>query len=307
MGAGKMVLMGLRTIALVSALAVVGLGAWSKYIIHDAEIRSASVLRGIPPEPANIVDYWRTFFTTITDGTMRIWISIAAGTFGFLTGLLAVLSTMVQRLEMPGSVRVPLEVLSMCSMATAFGCTLSFALNLGAFSSTRLQTSDADLAPFTMILPLSQGLVVCASVGCSILLATSITAMVQACTRARDKESCSFEPTASALGMGHGYQAIVPPEARSRPPTMYDPRKPLPKQLEAMPETDEEKALSDDFSKIVRVDSGLSDDRKDSLDAGKDESWPLNAEKPRRAPPVRPARPWSNVSQRQKSPDSHAL
>jgi len=208
---------------------------------------------------------------------------------------------------MPGSVRVPLELISMCSMATAFGCTISFALNLAAFSGTRSETSDSDIKPFTMILPLSVGLVITAGTGCFILLATSITAMVQACLRARAKESCSFEPTASALGMGHGYQAIAPPVARSRPPSMYDPRKPLPKQLETMPETDEERALAEDFSKMTRVDSGLSNEGKDSLDGTKDESWPLVSEKPQRIPPVRPARPWSEVPQQQKSLNSHAL
>jgi hypothetical protein len=50
----------------------------AKYIVHDVEIRGASILRLIPQEPESIVQYWRSFFSAITNGGMRVWISIAA-------------------------------------------------------------------------------------------------------------------------------------------------------------------------------------------------------------------------------------
>jgi hypothetical protein len=195
--------------------------------------------------------------------------------------------------------------MSMTSLAIAFGCALSWALELGTFSTTRLETTDTDLQAFTMIMPLSQGLVISAGAGSLILLITVITSMVQACLRARAKEASSFEPTASALGMGHEYQAIVPPVASSRPPSMYDPRKPLPKHLERMPETDEEKAMSEDFSKLVRVDSGRSIASRYS-DVEKKDSWLLYPERKQRMAAARPPRPWSVVPQDKRSSRMHA-
>ncbi|KAH7091338.1 hypothetical protein FB567DRAFT_272314 [Paraphoma chrysanthemicola] len=295
MGVGSKVLMGLRVIALVAALAVVGLGAWSKFIIHDVEIRGTSVLSQLQPKP-NDADIWRVFFDAVANGTTRVWISIASASIAFLTGLLLILSFALRRLEMPASVRVPLELLFMSAMAVAFGCLLSLAINLNAFGITRLETSgSADLTTFAMIIPLSRALVVTAGSGCIILLGTTITSMVQACMRMRSKESCSFEPTASALGMGYGYNALVPPVARSRPPTIYDPRKPMPNTLERMPETDEEKALVEPIAGSRRVDSGISQSDDEHIDFEKEETWPLNPKKSERVAPIRPARPWSEV------------
>jgi hypothetical protein len=208
---------------------------------------------------------------------------------------------------MPSAVRIPLEMLSMSAMITAFGCILSFTLSLISFSRMRLETADsADLTMFTMILPLSRGLVVATGTGSFILLASTITSMIQACMRAQAKESCSFEPTASALGMGHGYQAIVPPPARSRPPTMYDPRKPLPKQLDEMPQTEEEKDLAIEIAPTKRADSALSQSSIYSVNPEKEETWPLNPEKGQ-VLAIRPSRPWSQMPQKKKSTGVHAL
>jgi hypothetical protein len=232
------------------------------------------------------------------------------GSFAFLTSLLVVLSTLIRRLDMPGSVRVPLEVLSACGMATAFGCGLSLALSLRSFDSARLETSGSDeLAKFAMMVPLSIALVITAGFGCALLIGTTITAMVRACFRARVKEIArySFEPTASVLGMGHEHQAIVPPMARSRPPTMYDPGRPLPKDLEKMPETDEEKALADRGLRSGRVDSGLSEYSKHSVQLEKDAAWPLSQEKPQQVVPMRASRPWSEVPQPKPRSGIHAL
>jgi hypothetical protein len=214
----------------------------------------------------------------------------------------------MRRLEMPGAVRIPIEFLSMCAMTTAFGCTLSFALSLISFSKMRLETADsADLTMFSTILPISRGLVVATGTGSFILLATTITAIVQACMRARAKESCSFEPTASALGMGYEYQAIIPPVQRSRPPTMYDPRKPLPKQLDGMPQTEEEENLAVEIPEKKRVDSTMSATSIYSEDFEKQETWPLNPEKSQKVLQIRPSRPWSAMPQQNKGPGVHAL
>jgi hypothetical protein len=194
-------------------------------------------------------------------------------------------------------------------MTTAFGVTLSFAYSLIGFTKTRLETADsADLTMFAMIIPLSCGLVLASGIGGFILLSTTITAVVQACMRARAKESCSFEPTASALGMGYGYQAIVPPVQSSRPPTMYDPRKPLPKQLDGMPQTEEEEALAVEISQKKRVDSSLSATSMYSDDVEKQETMPLvTMENSTKVLQIRPSRPWSSMPQQNQKQEVHAL
>jgi hypothetical protein len=209
---------------------------------------------------------------------------------------------------MSEAIRIPIEFLSMCAMTTAFGCTLSFALSLISFSRMRLETADsADLTMFSMILPIGRGLVVTTGTGSFILLTTTISAIVQACMRARAKESCSFEPTASSLGMDYGYQAIVPPVESSRPPTMYDPRKPLPKQLDGMPQTEEEKDLAVEVPVMKRVDSMRSATSIYSDDMEKQETWPLNPETSAKVLQIRPSRPWSSMPKQDKSLGAHAL
>jgi hypothetical protein len=92
MGAGTKALIGLRIVALIAALAVVGLGAWcknarfhdfckvltalpAKFIIHDLEIRGGAVIQRLQPE-AVTAQQWRDFFIAATAGTTRIWITI---------------------------------------------------------------------------------------------------------------------------------------------------------------------------------------------------------------------------------------
>jgi hypothetical protein len=98
MGAGNKVLIVMRATALMSALAVIGLGAWGKdlslklaeeeanniiaqVLIHDVDARGASMTQLIPEEAEDIVQFWRGFFKAITDGTARIWLCIAAVCF----------------------------------------------------------------------------------------------------------------------------------------------------------------------------------------------------------------------------------
>jgi hypothetical protein len=94
MGAGTKVVMVLRVIALIAALAVVGLGAWckglrlngickiltvftAKFILHDVDMRGGSVLQRLQPE-AVTAQQWRDFFTAATNGSIRLWISLVA-------------------------------------------------------------------------------------------------------------------------------------------------------------------------------------------------------------------------------------
>ena len=106
-------------------------------------------------------------------------------------------------MRIASSVIIPIESLCMCAMAAALGVSLSFNMSLETFSKTRLDTATSpDLTKFAMLVDLSRGYTIAAGAGWFLFLVTFITATIDACRRAREKESCSFEPTASALGMG---------------------------------------------------------------------------------------------------------
>jgi hypothetical protein len=209
---------------------------------------------------------------------------------------------------MPNSVRIPLELLSACAMATAFGCTLSLALSLHPYSNILPSAiSSADLAMFATMIPLSIGFAVTTGTGLLLVTSTTLTATIQTCLRPKVQEMCSFEPSASALGMGPYYETIAPQTLRSRPPTMYDPRKPLPKELERMPDTDEEMALAENGFGMSRVDSGLSVESKELKDVEKEaDAWPLAQDEPR-VLQIRPSRLWSEVPQEKKRCSAHAI
>jgi hypothetical protein len=203
---------------------------------------------------------------------------------------------MLDRMRMSAAVLIPLEALSMCAMATAFGTSLSFALTVDSFSAKLLNTANSsDLSMFSMLVPLSKAYVVAAGTGLFLVLIDFIVATFDACNRIRAKETCSFEPTASALGMGHGNEAIAPMEVRSRVPTMYDPRRPVQEaQQGIIEEADkEEKGLVKAGGQIARRDSTLSHDSKGTKEMDMGITGPLALMKPEEVLRTRPARPWS--------------
>jgi hypothetical protein len=94
MGAGSKVIIVLRVLALIAALAVVGLGVWcknlrfervcnmlivstAKFILHDVEIRGGAVLQRLQPEPLT-AQQWQDFFSAATNGSTRLWIALVA-------------------------------------------------------------------------------------------------------------------------------------------------------------------------------------------------------------------------------------
>lgn len=119
--------------------------------------------------------------------------------------------------------------------------------------------------------------------------------MIDVCQRARQKKNSSFEPTASALGMGHGYQAVAPRTQRGAIPTLYDPDKPAPG-LSEPPRSAVGKGFHADFKEeTIRRDSALSHNEESD---DKDISGPLGLEKPETVQQMRPARPWSEMPKR---------
>lgn len=187
---------------------------------------------------------------------------------------------------------IPLELLAMLAMAATFGAALSLTLKFG--SPTLVTAPAPDLKTFSVLIPLSQAYAIAAGTGLFFLLTTWLTSIVQTCNRARDSKPCSFEPTASALGMGHGYQAEVPKQSRGPIPTLYDPDLPLPDfEKDTRGSSDEEKSLAGDGAAMGRRDSANAEFVDD-----KEISGPLGLQKPEEVANMRPARPWSEMPKR---------
>ena len=105
-------------------------------------------------------------------------------------------------------------------------------------------------------------------------LTTTFSSLVQAIHRIRDSKACSFEPTGSSLGIGHGYQV----------PTMHD------SWVEPSP-GDEEKGL---------VGAGAQMGRRDSAQSKEEAvvSWPAAVARSSTGSNSRPHRPWSELPER---------
>jgi hypothetical protein len=219
---------------------------------------------------------------------------------------------MLDRMRISPSVLAPIECLCTCAMAASFGTALSFTSILNTFSPSRLDASTStDLMYFAMLVDLSRGYAIAAGAGGLLFLIACIIATLDTCNHARERESYSFRPTASALGMGFGYAAIaVPPISRSRIPTMYDPRLPL--RFDEVKERNStqgsESAIKD--IEMGRADLNESEDRRISIEFEKEQdiTGPLSLAKPDRVLQIRPLRPWSELPVRRTVDDGiHAI
>ncbi|KAF2115433.1 hypothetical protein BDV96DRAFT_646430 [Lophiotrema nucula] len=299
MAAGSLVLTVLRCLVLVFALGVVGLGAYIQHTVHDVEIRGNLIL-DIVRLPIQREAQWKAFFDVVLDSNMRIWVAIAAGCFTTLAGLLIILSAKVDRLRMSRYVVVPLELLVMLVMAGAFAAILSLAIKFGPACAVLDPSSSPDLASFETLCPISKAYSGAAGAGWFVAAITSLAALIDLYQHARSQSSCSFEPTASALGMSHGYQAVTPAAPRATIPTIYDPKKPMPG-TPPRPLREDELGLADAGAAMGVREPSLSEDgdraRIDEKDSGI--SGPLGLEKPETARQMmRPARPWSEMPSR---------
>ncbi|RMZ69529.1 hypothetical protein GMOD_00006356 [Pyrenophora seminiperda CCB06] len=292
----------IRVLALLVALAIVGLGAWSIIIVRDIEDRSAAVLKTVHPESEMMGHMWEKFFIITIHSIVKLWISMATAAFASLGGIIAVLAAMFDRKQVPSAVLIPLEFLCMCAMGTALGVSLSFTMDLDEFTKSRLEAGgQPDLLKWAVLVHLSRGYAIGAGAGWFLFLVTSITAVIAACCRLQERESCSFEPTASALGMGHGHDAVLPPQSRSRVPTMYDPQVPkgLKEKLGKLPER-QNTQRRDSVGRTVemaRSDTVVSQDGRISFEDDNEMPVPLTLEQPERAQQWRPSRPWSELSE----------
>lgn len=218
--------------------------------------------------------------------------------FAAMASLLILMTTVRTKMHMAVPIMIAIEVICMCALATAFATALGLALSLNNFSVGRLKTNTTtDLSKYAILVTLTKSYVILSGAACFIVLTTCITATADACGRARAKETCSFEPTASALGMGHSYPDIVPQVPRSRVPTMYDPGRNvnISRNSGIMEVDDDEKGLASNGGQVARRDSGISEYVRDSAEFEKEIIGPLNLERPETVLQIRPPRPWSEA------------
>ncbi|KAF1963730.1 hypothetical protein CC80DRAFT_12266 [Byssothecium circinans] len=317
MGTSTAALTALRVLGIVVALGVAVLGAWSKFIIHDIDTTGASVLNSATLESQEKKDAWQSFFKVAVGSTIKIYIAIAAASFTALTTTILLLSQPLPFLRLPTLLSLPLEILSTLSISAAFAAALSAAMSTTNYTfSSRINPStdlpanmimldtstSALLKAFSALLPLSKAFAIAAGVGAFLMICLSASTVIQTCHRARDSKPCSFEPTASALGMGHGYHAVgVPRISKGAVPTIYDPLKPDPTAQGGL--GDEERGILGQGAEMGRRDSGTSSLRMEKRDMGGDErggdiSGPIGLKRPEEVAQMRPARPWSEMPKR---------
>ncbi|CAI6335379.1 unnamed protein product [Periconia digitata] len=309
MGAGHAALISLRALALVVTMGVVALTAWSKIIIIDIENRGASVVDTMIFNTEQDREDWRLFFSTVLDNGFKIWIALACGSFTFLATLTVLLSNLFTKLftklHLRPLITTMLQALAFLATTTAFAFTLSATLALTNFSFNiapsnpppqmiYLSTSTSRaLKSFSAMPPFSQTYTIASGSAGLLLLTTTIASTIQIVQNNRSTKACSFEPTASTLGMSHGYQASAPLTDASpassvygEVPGMYDPLRPAPVAM-----MDEEKGLIGGAADMGGRYSRESD--RSGVDAGI--SGPLGLRRPEEAVMARPARPWSEM------------
>lgn len=129
------------------------------------------------------------------------------------------LSTTVMLVELTAAI---------CSIIVA-GCALSLALDIRAFSTPPYTTlNSADLSHFALLDPLSRALALTSAVtGCFLSITCTANVVNMLTQRSKAKDVRSFEPTVSALGMSHGFQALNPQPrtACGAVPSIYDAHK----------------------------------------------------------------------------------
>lgn len=170
---------------------------------------------------------WSQFITAAQQGTTRIWIVVATSLLTTFTTLAVIMSNRYYWLRLSAPAILSLEAVPTTATIIAFACALSLSVNLNAFNTPPLSTFDSiDLSFFAKLDPLSRGLAITSSVTLALLLIAFLAHIIAfLAQRRKDKDTRSFEPTISALGMSHGFAALHPPTPRSRAPipTIYDP------------------------------------------------------------------------------------
>ncbi|KAJ4383605.1 hypothetical protein N0V86_001660 [Didymella sp. IMI 355093] len=156
---------------------------------------------------------WSQFITAAQKGITRIWILVVTSLLTIFTTLTVIVSNRYYWLRISAPTVLALEAVPTIATTITFGCALSLSLSFNAFTTPPLSTfSSADLSFFAKLDPLSRGLTIASAATTSLLLITFLAHCIAFLKqRRREKDTRSFEPTVSALGMSHGFHALHPP------------------------------------------------------------------------------------------------
>jgi len=179
---------------------------------------------------------WSQFITTAQQGTTRICILVVTSLLTTFTTLAVIMSNRYYWLRLSSLAVLSLEAVPTTATVIAFACALSLSVDLNAFNTPPLSTLQSrDLSLFAKLDPLR--LTLTSSVTLSLLLITSTAQLIIFLKqRRKERDTRSFEPTVSALGMSHGFAALHPAPRTSRPPipTIYDPYRAFKKGSDAL-------------------------------------------------------------------------
>ncbi|KAF2273897.1 uncharacterized protein EI97DRAFT_435543 [Westerdykella ornata] len=281
---------GFRTVVVILAIVGAGLGGWALHIIDDAGIRGGTILEMSRLDEES-EKKWQEFLSSIVGSNARIWVTLTANVIVVFIGTFSILSQRAKRLTVSQSILLSLDVGAKISATAALVASLSLVLIVAPFCKTIESSPPPELTATALLCYVSKGSLIQAGVSWILITTTSMITLVGIYRRLREKKSCSFEPTASALGMGGGYQAVAPALPRTTIPTIYDPAKPLPETY-AKISTAPKHTSSVAASASGKRDSVISES---STVVEGEISGPLNLEKPDMVKQMRPARPWSDA------------
>ncbi|KAJ4992263.1 hypothetical protein SVAN01_02282 [Stagonosporopsis vannaccii] len=300
MGAMKVAMTVLRSLALLCTVVSFALGVWALVIIRVIDNRGGIVLSAFISSLGANAMIWSQYINAAARSSAWIWVIIVTSSIMTLTILLVILSNRCYWLRIPSTIVTLIELTSTILSTTAFGCALSLALGLKAFTTPPLATLDsADLTFFALLSPLSKALTTASTLVGFLLLTTFTASLMDLHNRhTQAKDSRAFEPTVSALGMSHGFHTLHPQPrtGRERIPTMYDPYRAFRKGPGAVHET-KHVAFADEGVWMSRKQnsSRWSASTSSPRAVERDIMRLLEVKKARRAVPIRPARPVSSM------------
>ncbi|KAF2631505.1 hypothetical protein BU25DRAFT_488094 [Macroventuria anomochaeta] len=314
MAGSKTILTILRSFVFVGTVIVFVLGIWGEYIylssVHVTDTRLAvTIIQDINRHGEVVLATfrsrlgaeavsWSQFIAEATQGTVRTWILVVTSSITALILLLIIVSNRYYWLRIPPTIVILLELTSIISTITVFGCAFSLSLSLKAFTIAPFPTLDSiDLSFFALLNPFSMALAITSALAGFLLIITFTANLLDfRKRRTRAKDTRSFEPTVSALGMSHGFHALHPQPRTTREPipTVYDPYRAFRKDQEGLPST-KQVAFASEGAWMSRKHSNSRWSASTMSPRGieGDIMRLLEVKRTRRAVPVRPTRPWS--------------
>lgn len=191
----------------------------------------------------------------------------------------------------PPTILISIDVIA---MATALRFFLSFVISRNAFTEFRLNaTAPEDFIAFVILMPLSKGYLVAASIALLLMLLASINAIVIASSCYPMKVTLFVVKNISALGTGLSRSDIGSQTAQRYALTIHDPRKSRHLKTEmALSLQDEEKDLAGAGALLAGSDSVASEGPKASSDTELSVVGPIIMEQSAKVLRIRPSRHW---------------